>query len=104
MVGNEGHFPDREEPDDVRVMAPIQKTSLKDCREVCGELNKFERRGHELQIVVHDRQLAYPLDSEEARTLQGALGEVPIGTHIGLLCLTIDGRSRLFVRVEGGEG
>jgi len=104
MGGNEGHSPDRREPDCSGIMAPIRRTSLKDCREVCGELNKFERRGHELRVIVHDRLLAYPLDSEEARTLQGALGEVPIGTYIGLLCLTIDGRSRLFVRVDGGEG
>lgn len=58
----------------------------------------------DLRVDIHDRFLLYPVTSDEAGILRDALEDITLGTRVGVLCLTIGGRPRVFVRVEGAQG
>lgn len=82
---------------------PVTRAVLRPCKGIVGALNLLEVRGKDFVVVVHDRAVVFPASSEEARTIQDELGDVPLGTKVGLFCFNEDGRDRIFVRVKEGE-
>ena len=83
------------------VPASVRRITLRPCRELVGEFHGIERDGRELRVTVHDRLIAYPVGSDEANALEDSLNGVPEGTLVGVLCLLVDERPKIFVRVEG---
>lgn len=79
--------------------SPVELT-LRGCDEIVGPFRGMRVDGDFLHIGVHDRVLVYPLGADQAKVIQDALRDVQLDTRVGILCLVIDGRSRLFVRIE----
>jgi len=71
--------------------------------ELVGAFREMRMDENNLRVAIHDRFLLYPSVSDEAGVLREALADVPEGTRVGVLCLVINGRSRLFVRVEENQ-
>ena len=91
-----GSYPAAGEPWTVSV--PVTRIPLRHCKEVVGEFNGMYERDNEVHVIVHDRLIAFPAVSAEAAVLGDALAGVPLGTRVGVLCLVLDGRRRIFVR------
>ena len=91
--------------DDTQVLARSPTgLSLPSCHEIIGVLQGLDDDGQHLRVQICCRVLTYSLGSDEAEILQEALRDVPFGTIVGVLCLVINRRPQLFVRVESGHG
>ena len=91
-----GSYPPAGDPWTVSV--PVSRIPMRHCKEVVGEFNGIYERDAEVRVIVHERLIAFPAGSDEAATLRESLAAVPLGTRVGVLCLVLDGRRRLFVR------
>jgi len=79
---------------------PVHDLDLHHCQEVVGGFYGMQENKGFLNVIVHNCMLSYPIVSEHAKTLKEGLAGIPIGTRVGVFCLTIDGKSKIFVRIE----